>query len=301
MYRRQVFKQSLMRTAMENDSAYRYFTKQELRELFIFRGSEFSITQKQLSVLHKGQRKSYPGLDENIKFIEEQENVAGVSDHDLLFTVKNGDIRIKELECLNEFVDKAVSAVINGTSDHGNKMHSTVDSGNCVDNAINLTSDEEEEEEKPLIRQKDKIKNRKRLICVDDDDEDDEDYIEDDDDNDGIPHPPTKRLKVRRHTINDSISDDDSDHDTEKSLGRVCMEHMKQAAPLEIRCCECYLMSGDKRRYNKLLYEMKKSIRSGSEMGAIQNALEMLSIYDGDPKLHAFVASRGRKMFNILG
>lgn len=294
-----------MRTAMENDSAYRYFTKQELRELFIFKGSEFSITQKQLSVLHKGQRKSYPGLDENIKFIEGQENVAGVSDHDLLFTVKNGEVRIKELECLNEFVDKAVSAVTNGTSDNGDKTHNTVDSGNCVDNAIDLTSDEEEDEkekEKPF-RQKDRIKNRKRLFCGDDDDEDDEDedYIEDDDDNDGIPRPPTKRLKVRRHTINDSISDDDSEHVTEKSFGRACMEHMKQASPLGISCCECYLKPEDKRRYNKLLYDMKKSIRSGSEMGAIQNALEMLSIYDGDPKLHAFLASRGRKMFNILG
>ena len=109
VYRKQVFKQSLMLTAMKNDSAYRYFTRQELRDLFVLEEPYSSVTQQQLSVLHEGQRKTYPELDENIRFIEQQENVSGVSDHDLLFSVKNRNISIIT-DALNIFLKQFCSS-----------------------------------------------------------------------------------------------------------------------------------------------------------------------------------------------
>ena len=111
IYRKQVFKQSLMLATMEGDSAYRYFTKQELRELFSLEDPSSSITQRQLAVLHKGQRKTYPALEDGIRFIESQRNVFGVSDHDLLFTVKNPSVHVSELEELEKRVHTAVDNI----------------------------------------------------------------------------------------------------------------------------------------------------------------------------------------------
>lgn len=137
IYRKQVFKQSLMRTAMENDAAYRYFTRQELRDLFNLESSEFSVTQRQLSDLHKGQRKSYSELDENIKFIERQENVFGVSDHDLLFSVKNGDVVVKEVKELEMYVSKAVNTI---TGKHEQ------DKGSTIENSIVIIDDDDDDD-----------------------------------------------------------------------------------------------------------------------------------------------------------
>ena len=111
IYRKQVFKQSLMHTTMEDDSAYRYFTKQELYELFDFEDSNVSNTQKQLAKLHKGQRKTYPALEEDIRFIESQKNAFGVSDHDLLFTVKNPSVHVSKPEELEKRVHTAVDNI----------------------------------------------------------------------------------------------------------------------------------------------------------------------------------------------
>ncbi|XP_040855736.1 DNA excision repair protein ERCC-6-like [Ochotona curzoniae] len=93
IYRRQVFKDSLIRqTTGDKKNPFRYFTKQELRELFTIEDLQNSVTQLQLQALHAAQRKSDKNLDEHIAFLHSL-GIAGISDHDLMYT---HDLSVKE-------------------------------------------------------------------------------------------------------------------------------------------------------------------------------------------------------------
>ncbi|XP_039697611.1 DNA excision repair protein ERCC-6-like [Pteropus medius] len=86
IYRRQVFKDSLIRqTTGDKKNPFRYFSKQELRELFAIEDFQKSATQLQLQSLHAAQRRSDRRLDEHIAYLHTL-GIAGVSDHDLMYT-----------------------------------------------------------------------------------------------------------------------------------------------------------------------------------------------------------------------
>ncbi|XP_061454864.1 DNA excision repair protein ERCC-6-like isoform X2 [Rhineura floridana] len=86
IYRRQVFKDSLIRQSTgDNKNPYRYFTMQELRELFTLGDTRSSTTQLQLQSLHATQRKTDTHLDEHIAYLHSLE-IFGLSDHDLMYT-----------------------------------------------------------------------------------------------------------------------------------------------------------------------------------------------------------------------
>ncbi|XP_026955424.1 DNA excision repair protein ERCC-6-like [Sagmatias obliquidens] len=93
IYRRQVFKDSLIRqTTGDKKNPFRYFSKQELRELFTIEDFQNSATQMQLQSLHAAQRRSDKKLDEHIDFLHSL-RIAGISDHDLMYT---HDLSVKE-------------------------------------------------------------------------------------------------------------------------------------------------------------------------------------------------------------
>ncbi|XP_074133782.1 DNA excision repair protein ERCC-6-like [Sminthopsis crassicaudata] len=86
IYRRQVFKDSLIRqTTGDQKNPVRYFSKQELRELFTIGDFRSSPTQMQLHSLHAGHRKTDKKLEEHIAYLHTL-GIAGISDHDLMFT-----------------------------------------------------------------------------------------------------------------------------------------------------------------------------------------------------------------------
>ncbi|XP_004380202.2 DNA excision repair protein ERCC-6-like [Trichechus manatus latirostris] len=93
IYRRQIFKDSLRRqTTGDKKNPFRYFTKQELRELFTIEDFQNSATQQQLQSLHAAQRRSDKKLDEHIAYLHSL-GIAGISDHDLIYT---HDLAVKE-------------------------------------------------------------------------------------------------------------------------------------------------------------------------------------------------------------
>ncbi|KAI5260483.1 DNA excision repair protein ERCC-6-like [Manis pentadactyla] len=93
IYRRQVFKDSLIRqTTGDKKNPFRYFSKQELRELFTVEDFQNSATQLQLQYLHAAQRRSDKKLDEHIAYLYSL-GIAGISDHDLMYT---HDLSVKE-------------------------------------------------------------------------------------------------------------------------------------------------------------------------------------------------------------
>ncbi|XP_044161829.1 DNA excision repair protein ERCC-6-like isoform X1 [Bufo gargarizans] len=86
IYRRQIFKDSLIRqTTGDKKNPFRYFSKQELKELFSLEDTQTSSTQIQLQNMHSSQRKTDINLDEHIAYLHTLP-IFGISDHDLLYS-----------------------------------------------------------------------------------------------------------------------------------------------------------------------------------------------------------------------
>ncbi|XP_028271068.1 DNA excision repair protein ERCC-6-like isoform X3 [Parambassis ranga] len=87
IYRRQVFKDSLIRqNTGDKKNPFRYFSKQELKELFTLEDTQASSTQLQLQALHSRHRRTDPKLDEHIAHLHAM-TMFGISDHDLMFSL----------------------------------------------------------------------------------------------------------------------------------------------------------------------------------------------------------------------
>ncbi|KAJ8338421.1 hypothetical protein SKAU_G00373870 [Synaphobranchus kaupii] len=86
IYRRQVFKDSLIRqTTGDKKNPFRYFSQQQLKELFKLEDTRSSSTQLQLQSMHSRQRRTDHELDEHIAYLHSLE-MFGISDHDLMFS-----------------------------------------------------------------------------------------------------------------------------------------------------------------------------------------------------------------------
>ncbi|CAN1168892.1 Protein CHROMATIN REMODELING 24 [Linum perenne] len=87
IYRKQIYKGGLFKTATEQKEQVRYFSKQDLRDLFSLPkdGFDVSLTQRQLHEEHDKQHKMEEALEAHIKFLETK-GIAGVSHHSLLFS-----------------------------------------------------------------------------------------------------------------------------------------------------------------------------------------------------------------------
>ncbi|GAB2277298.1 hypothetical protein Dimus_012006 [Dionaea muscipula] len=87
IYRKQIFKGGLFRTATEQKEQTRYFSQQDLRELFRLPkdGFDISPTQKQLHEEHDHQITLSDSLKAHIEFLESL-GTAGVSHHSLLYS-----------------------------------------------------------------------------------------------------------------------------------------------------------------------------------------------------------------------
>lgn len=89
MYRKQVFKGALSKSLLGKEAAvHTYFTRGELRELFIFHPDEVREpkTQNLLSSLHSHKRDTYPALDRELAYLSQMSTLVGITDHNLLYT-----------------------------------------------------------------------------------------------------------------------------------------------------------------------------------------------------------------------
>ncbi|KAL9646547.1 hypothetical protein ABK040_006541 [Willaertia magna] len=97
IYGRQISKNTISRTATVTSNQYRYFSSNELVEMFTLKDTTFSETCQRLNNVHSGDRVMAPGLTEHIKFIETINEVYGVSDNDCLFK-QEADDQLAEIE-----------------------------------------------------------------------------------------------------------------------------------------------------------------------------------------------------------
>uniref|UniRef100_A0A8C3J0V0 DNA excision repair protein ERCC-6-like n=1 Tax=Calidris pygmaea TaxID=425635 RepID=A0A8C3J0V0_9CHAR len=108
IYRRQIFKDSLIRqTTGDKKNPFRYFSKQELRELFTLEDTRTSATQLQLQSLHATQRKTDLQLDEHIAYLHSLE-MFGISDHDLIYTREMAHEEQVESEEAHRYIQQRV-------------------------------------------------------------------------------------------------------------------------------------------------------------------------------------------------
>ncbi|XP_030065535.1 DNA excision repair protein ERCC-6-like [Microcaecilia unicolor] len=116
IYRRQVFKDSLIRqTTGDKKNPFRYFTKQELRELFSLDDTRTSSTQIQLQSMHAAQRRTDTCLDEHIAYLYTLQ-MFGISDHDLMYTAEaasheDHDVNGEDSHYIQQRVQKAQELV----------------------------------------------------------------------------------------------------------------------------------------------------------------------------------------------
>ncbi|XP_035694551.1 DNA excision repair protein ERCC-6-like [Branchiostoma floridae] len=113
IYRRQVFKESVTRqTTGACKDPFRYFSRQDLRELFVMDNPEHSTTQEQLAQMHSQNRKSDTNLDEHIAYLHSL-GIFGISDHDLLYTKQADHEELPEgQEYIQQRVHKARELVL---------------------------------------------------------------------------------------------------------------------------------------------------------------------------------------------
>ncbi|XP_010201063.2 DNA excision repair protein ERCC-6-like [Colius striatus] len=108
IYRRQVFKDSLIRQSTgDKKNPFRYFSKQELRELFTLEDTRTSATQMQLQSLHATQRQSDLQLDEHIAYLHSLD-MFGISDHDLIYTREMTHEEQVESEEAHQYIQQKV-------------------------------------------------------------------------------------------------------------------------------------------------------------------------------------------------
>ncbi|XP_057807804.1 protein CHROMATIN REMODELING 24 [Salvia miltiorrhiza] len=87
IYRKQVFKGGLFRSATEHKEQIRYFSQQDLKDLFTVPklGFDISPTQQQLLEEHDREHTMEESIRAHVEFLETL-NIAGVSQHSLLFS-----------------------------------------------------------------------------------------------------------------------------------------------------------------------------------------------------------------------
>lgn len=108
IYRRQVFKDSLIRQSTgDKKNPFRYFSKQELRELFTLEDTRTSATQIQLQSLHAMQRKTDLQLDEHLAYLHSLA-MFGISDHDLIYTKEMAHEEQVESEEAHQYIQRRV-------------------------------------------------------------------------------------------------------------------------------------------------------------------------------------------------
>ncbi|OMO56201.1 SNF2-related protein [Corchorus olitorius] len=114
IYRKQIYKGGLFKTATEHKEQIRYFSQQDLRELFSLpkEGFDISVTQRQLHEEHDSQHKMDELLEAHIKYLETL-GIAGVSHHSLLFS-KTAPVQVVEVE--EEEIRRKATTVVGHSS-----------------------------------------------------------------------------------------------------------------------------------------------------------------------------------------
>ncbi|KAG8640786.1 protein CHROMATIN REMODELING 24 isoform X1 [Manihot esculenta] len=141
IYRKQIFKGGLFKSATEHKEQIRYFSQQDLRELFSLpkQGFDISLTQQQLHEEHDHQYKMDESLGAHVNFLESL-GIAGVSHHSLLFS-KTACVQVVNIE--EEEIRRKGNASVGSSSSYSlesNNINGAVHAFNPKDVKLNKKS-----------------------------------------------------------------------------------------------------------------------------------------------------------------
>lgn len=124
IYRKQIFKGGLFKTATEHKEQIRYFSERDLKEIFSLptEGFDISPTQQQLYEEHDHQVKMDESLRSHIEFLDTL-GIAGVSHHSLLYS-KTAPVQVADEEMEVRWIK--ASALV-GNSSSGAPLERNVD------------------------------------------------------------------------------------------------------------------------------------------------------------------------------
>ncbi|XP_030511508.1 protein CHROMATIN REMODELING 24 isoform X2 [Rhodamnia argentea] len=124
IYRKQIFKGGLFKTATEHKEQIRYFSEQDLKEIFSLprEGFDISPTQQQLYEEHDHQVKMDESLRNHTEFLETL-GIAGISHHSLLYS-KTAPVQVVDEEVE---VIRTKSTAFVGSSSSGASLERNVD------------------------------------------------------------------------------------------------------------------------------------------------------------------------------
>ncbi|KAH3764058.1 protein CHROMATIN REMODELING 24 [Pelomyxa schiedti] len=320
IYRKQVFKESLLRMTFQDKNQYRYFSAQELRELFTFDDPTFSTTQQQLAALHSN-RVSYPELDEHLAFLQSLPVVAGLSDHDLLFTKEAIDNPNCAEEEINSLISEAEQTLkVKSSPSRGKLITSTTNKKkDSVNRKLSFSSDEELAVSTPTVAQH----NHSVIIISSDEDAEASatpvpgtvaevpvDLTEPDNEaptptpvdltepDDEAPLPPSLPDEVEQGTTTSPSSEKAQPvaPDTEPRVtptpppSHVCETHLRECYPIAPQHCRCFLSPENLEAYNSFM--AKSSIERGGK-DELKWLLAALELCDDDLQLHKRAAYLG--------
>ncbi|XP_027916383.1 protein CHROMATIN REMODELING 24 isoform X1 [Vigna unguiculata] len=121
IYRKQVYKGGLFKTATEKKEQIRYFSQQDLRELFSLpkEGFDVSVTQRQLNEEHDRQYTVDDFFKAHIEFLKSQ-GIAGVSHHSLLFSKTGPQVRdeLEDDEVTRNHATRYIGTSRSSSNDH---------------------------------------------------------------------------------------------------------------------------------------------------------------------------------------
>ncbi|XP_056168779.1 protein CHROMATIN REMODELING 24 isoform X1 [Syzygium oleosum] len=128
IYRKQIFKGGLFKTATEHKEQIRYFSERDLKEIFSLpiQGFDISPTQQQLYEEHDHQVKMDESLRNHTEFLKTL-GIAGISHHSLLYS-KTAPVQVvdEEMEVRWYFTKTKATAFV-GNSSSGASLERNVD------------------------------------------------------------------------------------------------------------------------------------------------------------------------------
>jgi SNF2 family DNA or RNA helicase len=264
IYRRQVFKQALLKTTTEKENQFRYFGAVELTQLFTI-DEDFetgqSSTQKQLHTLHAADRVTDTELDRHIEWLHQQP-IAGLSDHNLLFTTTESAVVV------DDDVDQMARQTATNAAHH-----------------LHTPSQPKTRRRAPAGSAAKKTPQQQRTshwLAPDTAARSDVDQVTD----------------LLRTTLNfiDLTQDDDG-----APPAQVCKQH--ELTAYQVRRCSCHVSREQSLRYTARLAEAERVAQLGDwrtdkrvARNVLAKLLDALELCDQDVELHRACIAMGRRL-----
>jgi len=320
IYRKQIFKEALMKqTTGSSKNPFRYFSRQELRDLFTLDDPYTSKTQMQLEQMHSCHRKTDGELDRHINFLKTL-NIFGISDHNLMYSQEaveapegsaSPDQAAIEARVLRAQNLVAAEAALSGpgqpggvppTSQEGMALpKGMLHSGALSESSMNARQKiqvkiDSERFIKPTPKDTTRFQPKQALqpttlveVVTIDEENDGEELVKDFAsfriDNDS----PSPEIESDLKTSGDDV-------DPSEVPLRQCPSGIHDSDVVLIHKCACVISEDEQEQYEACLNNARQQELGGKTEDALMGYMDALELMDSELELHLKILKLGKKM-----